>query len=147
MNLVCIDGRLTKDNEIKMTTNNKKIISFSIANQRDKEHSDFINCVAFENNAEFLNKYFKKGDGVNITGELRQNVYQDKSGNNRYEMYVLVSQLGFPIQKKKDETQSATQSGQLTSSQIDDSSIQNTNFDKWEACKDIKIDPDELPFY
>ena len=125
MNLVCIDGRLTKDNEIKMTTNNKKIISFSIANQRDKEHSDFINCVAFENNAEFLNKYFKKGDGVNITGELRQN--------------VLVSQLGFPIQKKKENETSTTK--------IDDSGISDTNFDNWSAGKDIKIDPDELPFY
>lgn len=152
MNLVCIDGRLTKDTEVKMFDNSdKRVVSFSIACRRDEEHSDFINCIAWDSNADFINKYFKKGDGINITGELRQSNYKDKDGNNKYETHVLVRQAGFPIQKKKDETQSATQdgtqSGQLASSQIDDSKVQNTNFDKWEAGKDIKIDPDELPFY
>lgn len=152
MNLVCIDGRLTKDTEVKMLDNrDKRVVSFSIACRRDEEHSYFINCIAWDGNADFINKYFKKGDGINITGELRQNNYKDKDGNNKYETYVLVRQAGFPIQKKEDNTEqdnSGQVSGQVTtSSKIDDSSIQNTNFDKWETGKDIKIDPDELPFY
>lgn len=143
MNLVCIDGRLTRDPELKMTeSSNKKVIRFSVANRRDEEHSDFINCVAWENNAEFICKYFRKGDGINLTGELRQNTYQDKDGNNRSELFVSIRQAGFPLQKPKD-------SGQTTESdvRIDDSKIQDTNFDQWNAGKEITIDPDELPFY
>lgn len=143
MNLICIDGRLTKDTEIKMLdTSNKKIIRFSIANRRDEEHSDFINCVAWESNAEFINKYFRKGDGINITGELRQSNYQDKDGNNRYETYVLVRQVGFPLQKSKESVQTHP-----IEEKVDDSKLQNTNLDQWNAGKDITIDPDELPFY
>ena len=143
MNLVCIDGRLTRDTEVKMfEDNDKRVIKFSIANQRDKEHSDFINCVAWDNNAEFIHKYFKKGDGINLTGELRQNTYQDKDGNNKSEIYVLVRQAGFPLQKPKESGQAIE-----NDTKIDDSKIQDTNFDQWNAGKEITIDPDELPFY
>lgn len=148
MNLICIDGRLARDPEIKMFENSdKRIIEFSIVNQRDKEHSDYINCKAWDSNADFIGKYFRKGDGINITGELRVNKYTNKDGENRYETYVLVRQTGFPLQKPKDATQSEQVSGQVATSQIDDSKVQNTDFDKWNAGKDIQIDPDELPFY
>lgn len=148
MNLICIDGRLTKDTTIEeVGDSKKKVTRFSIACQRDKEHSDFINCVAWENNAEFINKYFKKGDGINITGELRVDSYTNKDGDNVYMTYVLVRQSGFPLQKPKDAAQSEQVSGQVATSQIDDSKVQNTDFDKWNAGKDIQIDPDELPFY
>lgn len=143
MNLICIDGRLTKDPTIEEVGNNKKKVArFSIACQRDKDNSDFINCVAWENNAEFLTKYFKKGDGINISGELRVDNYTNKDGNNVYMTYVLVRQSGFPLQKPKEQGQAAPEN-----IKIDDSKIQNTNFDQWDAGKDIKIDPDELPFY
>ena len=148
MNLVCIDGRITKDPTLEQVGDNKKkVVRFSIACQRDKDHSDFINCVAWENNAEFINKYFKKGDGINITGELRVDSYTNKDGDNVYMTYVLVRQSGFPLQKPKDAAQSEQVSGQVATSQIDDSKVQNTDFDKWNAGKDIQIDPDELPFY
>ncbi len=136
MNLVCIDGRLTKDTEVKMFENSdKKIVEFAIANQRDKDHSDYINCKAWDSNADFINKYFKKGDGINITGELRINKYTNKDGENRYETYVLVRQVGFPLQKPKEQ-------GQTTQT-----TAQNTGIEQWDAGKNIEIDQDGLPFY
>ena len=133
MNVVVLDGRLTKDPEIKMK-DTKEILVFTIASQRDKEHSDFIECVAFDNNAKFINNYFKKGSGINIIGTLRHSLYQNKDGKTESTTRVVVNTITFPIKPPKEETQ------------IDDTKVQDTK-DIWESAKDIELSDEELPFY
>lgn len=142
MNILSIDGRLVKDTEIKMSQNDKKVVSFSIANRRDKDHVDYINCIAWEQNAEHINKYFKKGDGIQLVGELRQNIYTDKDGHNRSELFVLVRQVSFPIQKKKEEP-----NDNFTEKKEDKTNSTNSGVSSISGGQDIEINPEELPFY
>ena len=132
MNVVVIDGRLTKTPEIKMK-DNKQILAFTLACQRDKEKSDFIECVAFDNNAKFISDYFNKGSGINIIGSLRQSTYQSNDGKTISSIKVIVNSVSFPIKPPKETN-------------IDESKINNTN-DVWNSAKDIDISQDELPFY
>ena len=73
MNKAILVGRLTKDTEIKETSNNSKLCQFTIAVDRrfkDKDgnrQADFISCLAWGKNAEFINKYFHKGSRVYVT--------------------------------------------------------------------------------
>lgn len=130
MNVIAIDGRLTRDPEVKMK-DNKEILLFTIASQRDKEHSDFIECIAFDNNAKFISDYFKKGSGINIIGSLRQSTFQNKEGKTQSITRVLVNTISLPIKPKEEH-------------KIDENKVIET---KWESAKDIPIDEDELPFY
>ena len=106
MNVIALTGRLTADPELKTTTSGKAVTSFCIAVDRDKEHSDFINIVAWEKTAEFITKYFTKGRKIEITGSLQSRKYEDKNGNNRVAYEVFCQRAGFAESKreeKKDE--------------------------------------------
>lgn len=132
MNVVVLEGRITKDLEIKkITSNNEDILLFSIAVQRQKDKVDFINCVAFGNEAVFINKYFKKGDGINIIGSLRQNSYETKEGKKTSEITVLVTTVSFPIAPKKEEPK------------------QETTREKtmWESAKKMELSEEDMPFF
>jgi len=124
MNVAIIQGRLVKNPEIKMK-DDKQILLFSVACNRDKEHTDFIDCIAFDNNAKFISDYFKKGSGINIIGALRQSTYE-KDGKTMSVVRVQVNAVTFPIQNKKEES--------------------DTN-NKWESAKDMPIPQEDLPFY
>ena len=72
MNKIFLKGRLTNSPELKQTPNDVKVTKFTIAVNRkfDKEKTDFINCEAWRNTAEFISKYFTKGKEIAIIGEL-----------------------------------------------------------------------------
>ncbi|MDE6539391.1 MAG: single-stranded DNA-binding protein [Ruminococcus sp.] len=86
MNKVILMGRLTADPELRQTQSGIFSCRFSIAVNRsfvnkqtgDRE-ADFIRCIAWRQTAEFINRYFKKGNMICVEGELRQNNYQDKN--------------------------------------------------------------------
>ena len=86
LNTVIIEGRLTKDPELKTTPNGISVSTFAVAVARDYKNangeydSDFFECVAWRNNAERISKYFHKGDGVGIVGRLQTRTYKDKNG-------------------------------------------------------------------
>ncbi|MEE1054531.1 MAG: single-stranded DNA-binding protein, partial [Acutalibacteraceae bacterium] len=87
-NLVVLTGRLTADPELKTTPNGISVTSFSIAVDRryrsgEERQTDFINIVAWRTSAEFICKYFKKGNLIGIEGSIQTRRYQDKNGNNR----------------------------------------------------------------
>ena len=110
MNVIALTGRLTADPELKTTTSGKAVTSFCIAVDRDKEHSDFINIVAWEKTAEFITKYFTKGRKIEIMGSLQSRKYEDKNGNSRVAYEVLCQRAGFAESKreeKKDEPAAA----------------------------------------
>lgn len=103
MNIVILKGRLTKDPEIKTTNSDTKVCSFSIAVNRrfSKENeADFINCTAWRQTAEFIHKYFAKGQEICINGNLQVRKWEDKDGNVRYATDVVVDNAEFCGSKK-----------------------------------------------
>lgn len=92
MNKIILKGRLTADPELKQTPNGINVVKFSVAVNRrfDREKTDFINCEAWRNTAEFISKYFCKGKEMLIVGEL----HIDKS-NDKYYTTVVVDEADF----------------------------------------------------
>lgn len=101
MNKCVLVGRLTKDTEIKLTSNQSKLCMFTIAVDRrfkDKDgnrQADFINCLAWGKNAEFINKYFNKGSRIGIVGSIQTRSYADKDGKTVYVTEVVVDEAEF----------------------------------------------------
>lgn len=107
MNVVSLTGRTTSDIELKKTSNDNYVSSFSIAVDRQfavngEKVTDFIQCVVWGKTAETMNKYVKKGDMVGIVGRLQTRQYDDTAGVTRYITEVVVSELTF-LQSKKQE--------------------------------------------
>lgn len=117
MNNVCLIGRLTKDIEIKYTPIGKKVTSFSLAVKRNKEQADFINCVAWEHTAEFLEKYTSKGSKIGVNGRLETRTYDTQNGK-RYITEVLTSQV--ELLDSKPQGTSITQDEEFTVELNDD---------------------------
>lgn len=97
-NNVILTGRLTADPELKTTPNNVSVCSFSIANDTgygENKKTHFISCVAWRSTAEFISRYFGKGDMIGINGSIQTRKYTDKEGNSRTAFEVLVNNAEF----------------------------------------------------
>lgn len=110
-NLVVLTGRLTADPELKTTPNGISVTSFSIAVSRryragEETQADFINIVAWRQTAEFITKYFKKGNMIGIEGSIQTRKYTDKNGNNRTAFEVVANNAQF-VESKRDSAPSA----------------------------------------
>lgn len=97
MNKAIMSGRLCADIELRRTPSGKNVCAFTLAvDRRGKDAgADFIDCVAWEKTAEFLAKYFQKGQQVNICGRLQTRSYEDKEGKKRKATEVVVEEVGF----------------------------------------------------
>lgn len=105
MNKVELIGRLTMDPELRYTQSNKPVSSFTIAvNKRvnGENSADFINCVAWNTTAEFINKYFKKGQAIAVVGRLQSRSYEDDKGKH-YITEVVVEETEFVGSKQEDK--------------------------------------------
>ncbi len=106
MNVVVLVGRLTDNPELRQA-NNYSVTRFSIAVDRqfvkagEERQADFINIVAWNKSAEFITKYFTKGQRIGIEGSLRMNRFTDKDGNNRTTYEVVVNNAHF-VENKRD---------------------------------------------
>lgn len=116
MNVVTLVGNLCRDNDVRYSSgeNATAILRNTIAVQRKFKNretgaydSDFINIQAFGNNAEFINKYFKKGSKIGITGEIRTGSYINKDGAKVYTTDVIVNNAEF-VGKKEDNPDNAS---------------------------------------
>lgn len=85
MNSITIIGRITKEPELKYTQNNKKFVSFCVAvpKSNGKNETSFIDCIVWEQSAEFLCRNVHKGNQIGITGSLETRQYTDNQGVNR----------------------------------------------------------------
>lgn len=85
MNSINLVGRLVQDPELKQTNSGKSVCSFTLAVSRPrvKDTTDFINAVAWNQSAEYLANYGRKGNLVAVTGVLTSRKYDDKEGNHR----------------------------------------------------------------
>lgn len=111
-------GRLTRDPEVRYTQNNNTCVcSFSLAvNRRFKQEgqaeADFINIVAWAKTAEFVSKYFAKGQQVAVIGRIQTRNYDDKDGKKIYVTEVVAEEVYF-ADSKKDQT-ATTSAGFMT---------------------------------
>lgn len=127
-NSVILSGRLTADPELKTTPNGISVTSFSIAVNRgyksgEEQQTDFINIVAWRSTAEFITKYFKKGNSIGIEGSIQTRRYQDKNGNNRTAFEVVANQVHFLESKRNDEQESDNSSTMPNANTTDFSDI------------------------
>lgn len=105
LNKVILMGRLTRDPELKYTPSNVPVVSFSLAvdrnfaRQGEQRATDFINCVAWRNQAEFLSKYFIKGQLLALSGSIQTRQYDDKDGKRVYVTEVVADEIHFAERK------------------------------------------------
>ena len=118
MNKVQLVGRLTRDPEIRYSQgeNATATARFSVAVNRRFKNSegnydaDFINCVAFGKSAEFVEKYFKKGMAIGLTGRIQTGSYTNKDGQKVYTTDVVVEETEFVESKGASSTDNSNTS-------------------------------------
>lgn len=101
LNRVILMGRITQDLELRTTSGGQSVLTFTMAVERnfvrqgEERQADFITCVAWRQQAEFINRYFSKGRMIAIEGNLRTRTYDDKNGSRHYVTEVYVDQVSF----------------------------------------------------
>ena len=110
MNSINLVGRLTADPELKTTQSGISVCTFSLAVNRPrvKDTTDFINCVAWRQSAEFVSRYFKKGKPILVCGSIQSRSYTDNQGNKRYVTEVVADEVGF-VESKSESHSDASQ--------------------------------------
>lgn len=112
LNKAILIGRFTRDPELRSTPQGVSTCSFTLAvdrnfvRQGEERKADFINCVAWRTTAEFISKYFRKGNLVAVEGSIQTRSWDDQDGKKRYVTEVIVNQTYF-VESKKDAQQSA----------------------------------------
>lgn len=125
LNAIILQGRFTKDPELRQTPQGTPVATFTIACDRGgkKGECDFINCVAWRQTAEFLPKYFHKGDMILVEGKLQGRTYPDKeTGKNRTVYEVVVNNVNFCGGKREENKPSVDVSADDFEMLNDDSS-------------------------
>lgn len=108
LNHITIMGRITKDIELRRTPAGVAVASFTLAVDRDfkgnngEKETDFIDCVAWKNTAEFVEKFFGKGRMAVVSGRLQIRTWKDKDGNNRRTAEVVADNVYFGDSKTND---------------------------------------------
>lgn len=147
INSVVLMGRITADPELKYTGNNIPVVSFSLAVDRSFKQqggervTDFINIVAWRNTAEFVSKYFTKGQLMAVQGSLQVRNYTDKDGNKRTAYDVVADQVHFAESKRDNQGGGYTPPAPVAAPAAPPSfsNVQTGDFDE------VTLD-DDLPF-
>ena len=113
LNRVILMGRLTADPELKKTNSDLSVTSFSLAVDRNygkgaDRQTDFINCVAWRQTAEFISRYFSKGRLMAVEGSLQVRNYVDRNENKRQAVEVVVDQVYFADSKNATSASAPT---------------------------------------
>ncbi len=117
MNKAIIMGRLTKDPEVRTTSNQIPVATFTLAVDRrvkssnGERQADFIPVVAWRSTAEFVGKYFKKGSKMIVIGSIQTRTYDDKDGKKVYVTEIVADEVEF-AESKKDEGYQSSQPSQ-----------------------------------
>lgn len=102
LNTAIIMGRLVRDPEERKTSNGKSVCSFCVAVNDDyrKDVTYFLDIIAWNNTADFVCKYFRKGSMIAVQGKLTTRVWEDKNGNKRKETEIVADNVSFCGEKK-----------------------------------------------
>lgn len=102
LNRVILMGRLTRDPDFKQTQSGVAICKFSVAVERQFKDSktgerltDFLDCTAFRGTAEFISRYFSKGNMILVEGNIQNNNYTDNNGVKHYSNNIMVENVSF----------------------------------------------------
>lgn len=117
LNRITIMGRICNDIELRRTASGKAVTSFTLAVDRDfksdngEKETDFIECVAWGNTAEFVNKYFGKGRMAIASGRLQIRGWEDKNGNKRKTAEIVTDSVYFGDSKNDTQNQNSGYTG------------------------------------
>ncbi len=120
MNKVIMMGRLTRDPEISSSTSGTTFARFSIAVDRKikaegQPEADFFNCTSFGKQAEFIERYLKKGTKIVITGRLQNDSYTNKEGQKVTSTKIMTEEVEFAESKKDGQTEQKTENNDFLS--------------------------------
>lgn len=104
MNRAIIQGRLTRDPDMRSTTTGKPVCSFTLAwseRVKESEQKVFLNCVAWDKNGEFVAKHFVKGQEAIVEGKLVARRFTDKEGKEREVIELIVERMHFCGKKEE----------------------------------------------
>lgn len=114
LNRVCIMGRLTKDPELRRTPTGTAATLFTLAvdddfkdKQSGERKTNFLDCVAWRNTAEFVCRYFAKGRMAIVEGRLQTRKYEDRGGNKRTVVEIVADSVYFGDSKSREDKDSA----------------------------------------
>nr|DAI17485.1 MAG TPA: Single strand binding protein [Caudoviricetes sp.] len=156
LNVVAIMGRLVADPELRTTTAGHSVCSFRIAcdrsyvQQGQERQADFIDIVAWRQQADFVSKYFQKGSMIAVEGSLQTRNYQDKNGNSRTAVEVVANNISFAGAKRQDGQSTPSYEQQTTSHVQQAKAAQNAPQPAYTqgSMDDFAVidDNDDLPF-
>ena len=127
MNSVVLSGRLVYEPEIKNVSSGKKYLGVRLAVSRNDQNrtTDFINCQLWENTAVFVQKYFHKGDPIELRGKIQTTTFDGDDGRKRSETYILVNEVCFVLKSQGQPTASAP----VQNEPVQDAPTANDNFE------------------
>ena len=109
LNHITIMGRLTRDPELRYTQSQTPVASFTLAVDRDfgsrdsgEKQTDFIDCVAWRQTAEFVSKYFQKGSMAVVSGRLQIRDWTDRDGGKRRSAEVVIDSIYFGESRRRE---------------------------------------------
>lgn len=145
-NKVILMGNLTRDVEVRTTQSGQSVASFSLAvtrswrdqNGQQQDQTSFINCVAWGKPGEIIAQYVQKGAPLLVSGRLDQRSYEDKEGNKRQAVEVVVEDFNFVSSGRGGDAPSAPAASNSSSSKSKDIVIEDID--------DKPIDLSEIPF-
>lgn len=114
VNICALMGRICHDLEVKTTTNGVFVLRFRLAVDRaytpkgEEKKTDFIDCLAWRNTAEFIDRYFNKGSMIAVVGSIQTSEFTDKDGNKRKQVEVVVDNASFCGGKQDSAVEAAT---------------------------------------
>lgn len=120
MNKVIMMGRLTRDPEVSSSTSGTTFARFSIAVDRKikvegQPDADFFTCTSFGKQAEFIERYLKKGTKIVITGRLQNDSYTNKDGQKVNATKIITEEVEFAESKKDGQTEQKTENNDFLS--------------------------------
>lgn len=156
LNVVAIMGRLVADPELRTTPAGHSVCSFRIAcdrsyvQQGQERQADFIDIVAWRQQADFVSKYFKKGSMIAVEGRLQTRNYQDKNGNSRTAVEVVANNISFAGAKRQDGQRAPSYEEQTANHVQQAKAAQNASQPAYTqgSMDDFAVinDDDDLPF-
>ncbi|HEY4537629.1 MAG TPA: single-stranded DNA-binding protein [Erysipelothrix sp.] len=150
INRTVLVGRLTRDPELRKTTTGKSVVSFTVACNRrfgNQDQADFINCVAWENQADFLANYLNKGSLVGIEGRIQSRSYEDATGKRVYVQEVVVENLqSLESRSQRQEREASEGSGNYYSDPAPSFQPDPTPSTPLDEEPVLDITSDDLPF-
>lgn len=139
MNKVILVGRITKDPELRYTPSNVPVCAFSLAVNREytaaneEREADFINCVAFQKQAENLCKFMSKGSQILVEGRIQVRKYVDNNNVNRIATDVICDKISFLEAKKAEQPQQQNYFNQPTGQPAYNQNVFNPNYNTGNA--------------